>query len=168
MFLLERCFGGGSSLGSASSNQGNRISDQENSTLLKIAACIPVMGLIINQLESKSLNKKLENTALPVQLRNDPTLGKILDQNAAPEDIKAACKRAIQLKSIQRDYNKAALVNNLLTLVLVVYGLAMNIIPFFVGAILIGGFSLTTSVFAFVLYSDDSIKRYEKVGLETR
>lgn len=162
MFIINRFLGDTSSLETTPTNQENRINDRENSTLLKIAACIPVIGLIINQIESKSLEEKLRALPLPKRLRPDPTLGNILNENASPEEIKAVCKRAIQLKSIERDYTKAALVNSLLTIALAVYALAMNVIPFFVGAILIGGFSLTTAVFAFVLYTDHSIKRYKK------
>ena len=68
------------------------------------------------------------------------------------------------MKYIERDYTKAALVNSLLTIALAVSAIAMNVISFFVGAILMGGFSLTTAGFAFVLYTDHSIKRYEKVS----
>jgi hypothetical protein len=164
MFIISRFLGGASSLETTPTNQENRINDRENSILLKIAACIPVIGLFINQMESKSLEEKLKALPLPKRLRPDPILGNILNENATPEEIKTVCKRAIQLESIERDYTKAALVNSLLTIALAVSALAMNVIPFFVGVIFIGEFSLTTAIFAFVLYSDHSIKRYEKVS----
>ncbi len=147
--------------------QKKREQDQENSTLFKIAACIPVLGLVICQIQTTSLNKKLKELPLPETLRPHPMLGNILDKNASPEEIKTACERAAQLKSINRDYTKAALVNNILTIALSVYALAINVIPFAIGAILIGGFSVTTAIITFVLYIDDSIKRYEKIGAKT-
>jgi len=65
MFIINRFLGGASSLEITPNNQENRINDRENFTLLKIAACIPVIGLVINQIESKSLEKKLK--ALPLE-----------------------------------------------------------------------------------------------------
>ncbi len=136
--------------------------DPENSTLRKIAACIPGVGLIINEINSRSLHEKLRELPLPRNLKH-PRMGKILDENASPEEIETVCKRAIQLKSINRDYIKAALVNSILTIALAVYALSINVIPFVVGAISIVGFSLAAAAFTFGLYTDDSTKRYEKI-----
>lgn len=164
MTRINKFFNDLSSLETIFYNPENKINDdRENYILLKIAACIPYIGLTINKKAFRSLNEKLKRLPLPKSLRSDPMLGEILKENASPEEIKTSCKRAIQLESIKRDYIKTALANNLLTIALAVSGLAMNIIPFFVGAILIGGFSVTTTVFAFDLCTDDSMKRYEKV-----
>jgi hypothetical protein len=142
----------------------NRENDQENSTLLKIAACIPVLGLVINKIESQSIEEKLRKLALPRRLRPNSIMGNILSENASLKEIKTACKRAIQLELIARDYTKAALVNSLVTIALAIYALAINIIPFIIGTILIGGFSLIAAVFTFVLYTERSIKRYQEIG----
>jgi hypothetical protein len=145
-------------------SQEKRANDPENSTLLKTAACIPVLGILICTMQSASLEKKIKKLSLPKDLRPHPILGNILDENATSVEKKAACLRAVQLKSINRDYTKAALVNNILTIALVVYALAINVIPLVVAGILIGAFSLAAALFTFALYSDRSIKRYEKFG----
>lgn len=113
----------------------NREKDWEDSTLLKIAACVPGIGLLICQMASISLEKKLDQfipqhrkTGIPEQKVEDYT-------------------RAKQLAAIGRDYNKAALVNNVLTIALAVSGLVLNLIPAIVAAIFIGVFSLTATVF---------------------
>jgi hypothetical protein len=132
--------------------------DQENSTLRKIAACIPILGLIVCQTQVQSINGKLEKLALPKSVRPHSILGNLLDKNATAEEIKVACERAVQLENIERDYTKASLVNNVLTVALAVYALATHVIPFAVGAIFIGGFSLTSATFVFILCTDHSIK----------
>lgn len=162
MSITSRLLGEAPLLKIKTPNQEKRIRDRENSTLIKIAACIPFIGLFVNQIESKSLQEKFKALPLPKSLRPHPILGNVLDENVSPEIIKVVCTRAVELKSIERDYTKAALVNNLITVALAVSALAMNVISFIIGAILIGGFSLTTAVLAFVLCTDHSIKRYEK------
>lgn len=146
------------------SNPENGEVDEENSTLLKIASCIPGIGLVINKIESSSLNKKLEQLSLPKKLRPHPMMGNILNENATREEIKTACERALQLGTIQKDYTKTALINNILTIALAVYALAINIIPFFIGAFIIGGFSLTAAIFTFCLCTEDYTELYKDVA----
>lgn len=162
MFLVDNFSGVFSSSSTLQDSQEKKEPDQENSTLIKIAACIPVLGLVICKTQSNSLEGKLKKLPLPQQLRPHPILGKIMDENATPEEKKAACQRAIQLKSIDRDYTKAALINNLLTITLTVCAVALNVIPFVFAGILVAGFSITSAVFVVVLYNDRSIERFKE------
>lgn len=61
--------------------------------------------------------------------------------------------RAADLESINRDYNKAALVNNLLPVAVAVYAISLNIIPFIICALFIGCFLFISSFLTFGLYS---------------
>ncbi len=88
--------------------------------------------------------------------------GATLDKNATLEQKKAACERAMQLMSVQEEYNKAALVNSILTITLVVYALAMSVIPIIIAGILIGAFSLTAATFIYGICSDHSIKHHKE------
>jgi hypothetical protein len=169
MFIIDRFPSFISSSNAIPDSLGRRELDRENSTLFKtIAACIPVLGLFIAQIELDSLEEKLKKLPLPEVLRPHPTLGNIMGENASPAEIKAACERAIQLKSISRDYTKAILINSILTIALTVCAVAYNVIPFFVGAGLIGGYSITTVTHTFALYIEDrSIKRYKEISAES-
>ncbi len=147
--------------------QKNREKDRENSTLLKIAACIPFIGLFINRIASRSIDQKLKNLPLPRKFRNPELMtGATLDENATLGEKKAACQKAIELISVQKGYNKAALVNSILTIALVIYALAISVIPIVIAGILIGAFSLTAVIFIYGVCSDRSIKRYEE-AIET-
>lgn len=147
--------------------QAQRVKDSENSILLKIAsACIPGIGLMINQIQCRGIERKYKALALPKKFRPHPLFGNILDKNASSEEKKAACARAVQLKTIDRDYTKAALANNILTIALIAFAVAMNVLPFFAGAIMIGGFTFTAAVFIYVLCEDSSVERLKKYALE--
>ncbi|MFI5344019.1 MAG: hypothetical protein ACHQUC_07345 [Chlamydiales bacterium] len=144
--------------------QGVQEKDWENSTLLKMAVCIPVIGLVVGQVIDKYLNEKIDMNPLPKIYRPKGIRGKILDKEAPLETQKAACLRHAQLLSIQRDYSGAYLVNNVLTIALTVYAVALNVIHFALGAFMIGPFSLTAAVFVFGLYNySQSIKRYQNM-----
>ena len=111
-----------------------------------------------------SIDEKLRKIPFPRTLRPHPMMGKILDDNASTEERETARERTLQLLSIKLDYVEANLVNSILTVALAVYLLAINVIPFVIGAILIAGFSLTAAVIVYALNADYSIKRFEKKG----
>lgn len=146
-------------------SQERRVSDSENSTLLKIAACIPLIGPFVCQFQSLSINRKLKKLPLPEKLRPDPMFGKIMDKDASPAEKKTACERAAQLHSMAKDYNNTALVCSILSVALGVYALAINVIPFVVGAIFIGGNSLLAVMFVIIHYVvAPSDNYYEEMG----
>jgi hypothetical protein len=150
------------SLSSLSASQPIPEKDWENSSLLKAAACIPLIGLVVASVIDSYLKEKIEMTPMPIRYRPKGIPGKILDKETPRETQKTACLRHAQLLSIQSDYVGASLVNNILTIALAVYAVALNVIHVALGAFLIGGFTLTSAAFAFVLHGyAQSIKRYQ-------
>lgn len=145
--------------------QKPREKDKENSLVLKImAAWIPMLGLFICQFVSVSVDKKLKQNPLPKKFKPLPKMGKILDENATPEEKNAACARHLQLKLIDRDYTKAALVNTLLSIALVIYAMAKKIIPVGIAAFGIVGFSISAAAFSVALFFNNrASKRYQKM-----
>jgi hypothetical protein len=147
------------------SERNSEKKEREDSTLLKITACIPMIGLITCMVQTDSLKKKLHELPLPKAIRPHPVMGKILDENASQELKEALCQRAAKLESINRDYTKATLVNYTLTIALVVYALAINVIPFILVGLVVGVLCLATAVTAIDLYlSHSQVRLYEEMG----
>lgn len=74
---------------------------EENSAFLKAVSCIPLIGMWPSALAERSLNTKLQN------------------ETSAP--------RLIELIQVKNDYKKANGIRNLLSLALVIGGLALGI-----------------------------------------
>jgi len=115
--------------------------DSENSLLIKIAACIPVIGSVICLHQTISIERKLKEIRLPKELAVLASKEKRLPKDASPDVVKNACLRAQELSSIREDYNDAAIVNNILTAVSI-YFFATTVIPLVVSVFLIGLYSL--------------------------
>lgn len=144
-------------------SQDVKIRDPENSTLRKVATCLPILGLIVGQVQTNSLKRKLKNLALPSDVRPDPKLGQVLAENASAEQKKVAYERAVQLMTIDRDYSKAYIVNSLLTIALVISAIAINVLSLGHGVAIICASSLMIRTFALAFHSEDRLMhQYEK------
>jgi len=157
MFLVEKfsTFFRSSSTTPDCQRQGS--TDSENSTLLKVAACMPVLGFFIAQVQLQSLKEKFKKN--PLHIWAKPMGGNILKENATQEEINAAYGRAIQLNYIEMDYHKATVVSCVLTNALLIYALAIKVIPLVFAVFAVFGIF----VFSVVMIASVSLLRLDMI-----
>lgn len=117
----------------------------EYSASAKIAACIPVIGVLVGGIAYASLKKKA--AALDINKHVDR------DQIATPSQKNAP------IQSVLNNYLRAGLVNTLLSVAIVTYAVAMQIIPPVLGGVLIAGFAIAFVMLASRLCGDRVKKR---------
>ncbi|HAB98948.1 MAG TPA: hypothetical protein DCE71_03915 [Parachlamydiales bacterium] len=100
----------------------------EDSLSSKIASCIPVLGCFISYAEKENLNLKIKKL-IPSGER-EYSAGNVL--------------RAIELMKVRKDYLVADLGRDLLSLVIIISGLALGVFSGFIPALFLGFFTLAT------------------------
>lgn len=118
----------------------------EYSASVKIAACIPVIGVFVGSLAHISLNKKAAALGITKHVNRE--------QKAKPSQKNAAIQPVLN-----NYYLRAGLVNALLSVAIVTCALAMQIFPPVLGGVLIAGFAIAFGMLACRLCGD-RVKKY--------